>query len=148
VRGRPRPRLSSRLPLGLGLGVARSVGQRFNSRSGPPYVAAEAVGEALIPARTIKPRQTRFCPDGSHDLNGGRLTVIDVALKFALALDHLATVLVRLLRDGKRFHRGLDVRSALLNVPAIAARMNRTATHYKFIRRRATHRAILPRNSC
>ena len=51
-------------------------------------------------------------------------------------LDHLATVLVRFLRSGKRFHRGLYRRSALQDVPTIAARVNCTATHYKLIRRR------------
>jgi hypothetical protein len=52
-------RLGSRV-LGLGLGVARSVGQRLHTWSRPPHAAAETIREALFPARAID-SSLNFC---------------------------------------------------------------------------------------
>ena len=61
-----RPGSGGWLPLGLGLGIARRVRQRFGPRPWPPHLATEAIREAFFPARTIEPRQTCFRWKGFH----------------------------------------------------------------------------------
>src|SRR5258708_15348585 len=43
----------------------------------------------------------------------------------------------------ERFYRGLNWRIALPDVPTIAPRVNRTATHYKLISRRIIGHAVI-----
>src|ERR1700680_3914353 len=79
-----RPKLSLRVQLDLGLGVARRVGQRFGPWSRPPHAAVEAVSEALFPARAIELRQTCSGLKWSHGFQpgpGGRSLVKFAAMR-------------------------------------------------------------------
>src|ERR1700693_1158421 len=58
------------------LGPRRSPKSRttvHSPRSRPPHGAAEGIGEALFPARTIEPRETCFGWKGFHGFNARKL---------------------------------------------------------------------------